>query len=336
MESTHKLIKGISVCNPVEIDRDYLLYTIDYAAQNGFDHLQIIGPIHDYVKGNIDGMTMYRKYSGFNDEKNLEYVRFCEDVINEACKKAKNHGIKTFMWHHELYLPDKFKNEFPEIINSYGDIEASHPLIEDFLRNKIIDFFHTYPDMDGIILTLHETSIPLLKLKNQKLGKIERVKFVTEILYNSCISLGKELIVRPFASIEEDYDMLTKAYEEISTNLMVMDKWTQFDWSLTMPSNRFFNKIKSNPLFVEADIFGEFFGKGRLPLMLSKHIMDKFDYCSKFDPAGYVARIDRNGQIPFGDINEVNLNIMNACLSGEDVDVEIDSFFKSKYFFFLL
>ena len=331
MESTHKLIKGISVCNPVEIDRDYLLYTIDYAAQNGFDHLQIIGPIHDYVKGNIDGMTMYRKYSGFNDEKNLEYVRFCEDVINEACKKAKNHGIKTYMWHHELYLPDKFKNEFPETINSYGDIEASHPLIEDFLRNKIIDFFHTYPDMDGIILTLHETSVPLLKLKNQKLGKIERVKFVTETLYKACVSLGKELIVRPFASIEEDYEMMTKAYEEISTELMVMDKWTQFDWSLTMPDNQFFNKIKHNPLFVEADIFGEFFGKGRLPLMLDKHINRKFKYCNMFNPAGYVARIDRNGQDSFNDVNEVNLDIMNACLSGNDTDIIIDNFFKSKY-----
>lgn len=327
----NKIIKGLSVCNPVDIDRGYLLFTVDYAGKNGYDHLQIIGPIHDYVNGNIDGMTFYKKYSRFNNEKDASYVELCEKVVNEACSKAEEHNIKVYMWHHELYLPNDFKKVYPETINNYGDIEVSHPLVKDFLENKILDFFSTYPKMDGIILTLHETSIPLLKLKNQKLDKIERVKYVTKILYDTCKSLGKELIVRPFASIEEDYVAMTKAYEEISRDLMIMDKWTQFDWSLTMPSNPFFNKIKNNPLFIEADIFGEFFGKGRLPLMLSTHIANKFAYCKDFSPAGYVARIDRNGQIPFGDVNEVNINIMTAYLNGLNPQAAISEFFKEKY-----
>ena len=90
---------------------------------------------------------------------------------------------------------------------------------------------------------MHETKVPLLKLKNQKLGKVERVKFVTQTLYDACKKYGKELIVRPFASIAEDYEMMTKAYEEISKDLVVMDKWTQFDWSLCLPHNKFFEKI---------------------------------------------------------------------------------------------
>ena len=326
-----KLIKGISVCNPVDVERDYLIYTVEYAKENGFDHLQIIGPIHNHVKGNIDGMTYYRKYNQFNNEKDSDYVDLSLDVINEALALAKKAGIKTYMWHHELYLPPDFKEVYPEVLNNYGDIEVSHPLVKDFLENKIIDFFHAYPDMDGIILTLHETQIPLLKLKNQKLDKIERVKFVTKILYDSCASLGKELIVRPFASIEDDYVDMTKAYEEISKDLIIMDKWTQFDWSLTMPSNRFFSKIKNNPLLIEADIFGEFFGKGRLPLMLKKHIADKFEYCGEFNPAGYVARIDRAGLAPFGDVNEVNLHIMSAYLNGKDPDDAIRCFYMTKY-----
>ena len=79
--------------------------------------------------------------------------------------------------------------------------------------------------MDGLVLTLHETKIPLLKLKNQKLDKIERVKFVTEILYNVCNRYGKEMIVRPFASLAQDQTMMLKAFAEISPNLFVMDKW---------------------------------------------------------------------------------------------------------------
>lgn len=322
---------GISVLNPVDIERDYLDFTVDYAIQNKYNHVQLIGPIHNPVKGNIDGMTYYKKYACFNDEKDSAYVDYNLDVVNKALKKLHDAGIKSYMWHHELELPLTFSDAFPEVLNSDGDIEVSHPLVTDFLQNKIKDFFDAYPYMDGIILTLHETRVPLLKLKNQKLSKVERVKLVTKVLYDTCVSLGKKLICRPFASIEEDYEMMTRAYEEISTDMVIMDKWTQFDWSLTLPDNAFFAKIKNNPILVETDIFGEYFGKGRFPLMLKEHIEHKIEYCAKFSPDGFCSRIDRAGRHPFGDVNEVNLYIMNACTKGEDVDKAIDDFFESKY-----
>ncbi|MBQ9938570.1 MAG: hypothetical protein IJO96_03460 [Oscillospiraceae bacterium] len=324
-------INGIAVCNPVELDREYMLFTADYAIAHGINHYQIVGPIHNPEKGNIDGMTFYRKYSQFNDEKNAEYVRFCESVVNEVCDKLFLAGIKTYMWHHELEVPIRFKEAFPEILNESGDVEVTHPLIRDFLENKLADFFAAYPKIDGVILTLHETRIPLLKLKNQKLSKMDRVKYVTEILYNTCKKLGKELIVRPFASIEEDYEMMTKAYEQISEEMVIMDKWTQFDWSLTLPENRFFNKIKKNPLLVETDIFGEYFGLGKLPIMLKHHIEKNYSYCEKFSPIGYMSRIDRANYHSFGDVNEVNYSIMEAHQNGEDVDAAIDAFFAERY-----
>lgn len=324
-------IKGISVSNPVDVDKDYLMFTVDYAAKNGFNHIQFIGPIHNAVKGNIDGMTLYRKYSQFNETKDLSYVMKALDAVHAACKRAKKHGIRTYVWHHELELPLNFKEIYPEVKNSCGDIEITHPLVKDFLENKIKDFFHAYPDIDGIVLTLHETSVPLLKLKNQKLGKIERVKYVTEILYKACQTFGRELIVRPFASIEEDYVMMAKAYEEVSSEMLIMDKWTQFDWSLSLPNNAFYSKIEKNPLLVEADVFGEFFGKGHFPLMLKDHLAEKFAYCEGFAPRGYVARIDRGGEVPFGSVNEVNEVITAAHLNQKDVEAEIDTFFETRY-----
>lgn len=326
-----KIIRGISVCNPVDIERDYLIYTVDYAIEHNIDHMQFIGPIHNSVKGNIDGMTIYRKYSRFNSSKDIEFAEKTMKYVNEACDKAHKAGIKTYVWHHELEVPPDFIDVYPEVCNSYGDVEVTHPIIRDFLENKLQDFFSEYPLIDGIVLTLHETRIPLLKLKNQKLDKKDRVKYVTQILFDKCRELGKELIVRTFASIEEDYEMMLHAFEEISTDLLVMDKWTQFDWSLTAPHNQFFNKVKNNPLFIETDIFGEFFGKGRLPLMLKEHIKEKFHYCEGFMPAGYVSRIDRGVRHPFGEVNEVNINIMNACMNNDDVDDAIEAFFREKY-----
>jgi len=325
------MVQGISVCNPVDIKRDYLLYTVDYAIKNRLDHIQFIGPIHNSVKGNVDGMTIYRKYSQFNNSKDIEFAEKTMEYVNEACVKAHDAGIKTYVWHHELEVPSNFAEVYPEICNGQGDVEVTHPIIRDFLENKLQDFFSEYPLIDGLILTLHETRIPLLKLKNQKLDKKDRVKYVTQILYETCKALGKQLIVRTFASIDEDYEMMLSAFEEISPELVVMDKWTQFDWSLTLPHNAFFRKVKNNPLFVETDIFGEFFGKGRLPLMLKKHIGEKFTYCEKFNPVGYVSRVDRGIQHPFGSVNEVNINIMNAYMKNEDVDGAILDFFKERY-----
>lgn len=328
---TKRRIRGINVCNPVKVEKDYLLYAVKYAQKYGMNHIQINGPIHDGVRGNIDGMTQYRKYACFNSEKDLDYVATCMDAVNTACEEAEKHGVSIYLWHHELELPYGFTETYPETVNESGDVEVTHPKVKDFLEHKLGDFFEAYPKMAGLILTLHETKVPLLKLKNQKLGEIERVKYVTQILHDTCKRYGKELIVRPFASIEEDYVMMEKAYEEVSLTMPMMDKWTQFDWSLTLPNNHFFQKIERNPLVVEGDIFGEFFGKGYLPVMLKKHLKDKVSYCDSFSPLGYVVRIDRGGRNFFGDINEVNMAIFNACNQKRDVEQTVSEFFAERY-----
>ena len=324
-----KITKGISFLNPVNVEEKYMKRCAQYAIDHGVKHFELIGPTHSPIRGNCDGMTLYRKYSAFNDEKDVEYIKYCERVINETLDMIEPYGIKSYYWHHELEVPKKFDDMYPEILNERGDVEVTHPLIKDFLVNKIEDFFHTYPKMSGIVLTLHETRIPLLKLKNQKIGKVERVKYVTQIVYDTCNRLGKELIVRPFASIAKDYDDLMDAYEQISGDLKVCDKWTKYDWSLVRPHNPFLARIK-NPLVIETDIY-EYFGKGFLPLMLKDHIIAKVNYCNSYGVQGYVSRIDRGGYTPFDTPNEVNLEIMDAAVDGRDVDEAIDAFFKREY-----
>ena len=324
-------VRGIIVCNPVVIDGAYLDGVVAYAREHGINHIQVVGPIHDPLRGNIDGMTLFKRYAAFNRGKDEDFIRETEKALNRAAAAASAAGIRTYVWHHELDLPDGFAEAYPETLNEDGDFEISHPRIRDFLEWKLRDFFDAYPQVDGVILTLHETKVPLLKLKRQKLGRTERVRYVTEILYGTCRELGKELIVRPFASIPEDYDLLMQAYEQISPDLPVMDKWTQFDWSLCLPSNAFYRKIRNNPLLSETDVFGEYFGKGRLPVELREHIREKVRYCGDFRLLGYASRIDRNGMAPFGEVNEVNLEIMEAAAAGRDIDAAADRFYETRY-----
>ncbi len=326
-----KQIKGISVLNPVRVDRNIYLGSIDHAIKHGYNHIQLIGPIHDPVRGNVDGMIFYKKYSQFNGYKDADYVNHCINVVNEALEKSHAAGIETYMWHHELDIPDGFCQAFPELLNEYGDVEVSHPVLRDFLENKLKDFFETYPLMDGLVITYYETKVPLLRLKNQKLSKTERMKYVTQLLYDTCKKYGKKIIVRTDATLEEDYVTLLKVYEEVSTDMVIMDKWTQFDWSLTLPPNQFIRNVDKNPQLMETDLFGEYFGKGRLPLMLKEHIKQNFAHCEQYNPCGYVSRIDRSGFYPWGEVNEINLVIMHALMSGEDLDDTIDAFFKERY-----
>ena len=331
MNNNDKQIKGISVLNPVRVDREIYLNSIDHAIKHGYNHIQLIGPIHDPIRGNVDGMIFYKKYAQFNGYKDVDYVNHSIQVVNEALEKSHAAGIETYMWHHELDIPDGFTAAYPEMLNEYGDVEVSHPILRDFVENKLKDFFETYPLMDGIIITYFETKVPLLRLKNQKLSKTERMKYVTQILYDTCKSFGKKLIVRTDATTEEDYITLLGVYEDVSTEMLTMNKWTQFDWSLTLPPNMFIRNVAKNPRIIETDIFGEYFGKGRLPLMLKDHILKNFKHCEQYSPCGYVSRIDRSGFYPWGEVNEVNLVIMHALMSGEDLDDAIDAFFEEKY-----
>ncbi|MBE5750323.1 MAG: hypothetical protein E7346_05600 [Clostridiales bacterium] len=326
-----KKVRGINILNPVDVDREYYLKAIDFAIENGYNHIQLNGPIHDFKRCNVDGMMFYKKYAEFNCEKDADYVNYCIDVVNEALEKSNKAGIKTYMWHHELDVPSDFMARYPEILNDSGDVEITHPLIKDFLENKLKDFYETYPLMDGLVITFYETKIPLLRLKNQKLGQQERMEYITNILYETSKSMGKELVVRTDATLEEDYKVLLDTYVKVSTDMMIMDKWTQYDWSLSLPSNQFIKNVTRSPLLIETDIFGEYFGKGRLPLMLKKHIKENFDFCEQFNPIGYCSRIDRGGQYCFGQVNEVNLHIMKACLDGGDVNEVVNKFFNDKY-----
>ena len=326
-----KQVRGINILNPVDVDRDYYLKAVDFAIENNYNHIQLNGPIHDFKRSNVDGMVMYKKYFQFNYEKDEGYINYCMDVVNECLEKSHAAGIKTYMWHHELEVPTDFMSTFPEILNDSGDVEITHPLIKDFAENKLKDFFEAYPLMDGIVITFYETKIPLLRLKNQKLSQQERMEYVTRILNESCKKYGKELIVRLDATLEGDYKILLDTYEKVSTEMVVMDKWTQYDWSLSLPSNQFIHNVKKSPLLIETDIFGEFFGKGRLPLMLKKHITEKVAFCEQYNPIGYCSRIDRGGYDCFGQVNEVNLHIMKAMLDGDDLEKVLDKFFFDRY-----
>jgi hypothetical protein len=115
-----------------------------------------------YFKGSAGKIHTFRTWSG----KSQNYTFFLMGDTQDTSKKKNLARMRIV------------QKAFPEVKNSFGDIEVTHPLVKDFLEHKIRDFFFAYPDMHGIILTLHETKVPLLKLIH-----IEHSLFVTNFTY---------------------------------------------------------------------------------------------------------------------------------------------------------
>ena len=57
----NKINKGISFLNPVRVEEKYLKKCAEYAIEHGIKHFELIGPTHDPVRGNCDGMMFFRK-----------------------------------------------------------------------------------------------------------------------------------------------------------------------------------------------------------------------------------------------------------------------------------
>lgn len=64
----------------------------DYAIKNGYNRFQFIGPIHNPVKGNVDGITLYEKYARFNKDKDLSYARLNIDLLNRTHQNRAHFG----------------------------------------------------------------------------------------------------------------------------------------------------------------------------------------------------------------------------------------------------
>ena len=63
-----KQVRGINILNPVDIDREYYLNSIEYAIRNNYNHIQINGPIHNLKRSNLDGM-MFKSINLMNSLK---------------------------------------------------------------------------------------------------------------------------------------------------------------------------------------------------------------------------------------------------------------------------
>ncbi|MBU0478260.1 hypothetical protein KKC91_06805 [bacterium] len=290
-------VRGLAILNPVPIEKNYALRYLDYMHENGLNHLQIHGDIHTLRRANIDGVIRYKKYPKYDKYKDSRYLGYVIPALQEITRYGRKLNINTYLWHHELEIPRKFLHDHKELLNKHGEVRLEHPLVSDFIINKHTDFFNTYPDISGTVITFLETSIPVLSLKYQELKPVERVIHILKILIKMHKKYNKELIIRPFASSHSATDQLVEAIKPFRKDITVMTKWCRGDWHFGLPVNPSIKKLSQLPLIIEGEVHGEYFGKGELPLVYPHYLKKMISDVSRYKIQGFVIRVDREGYV---------------------------------------
>jgi len=323
-------VRGLGILNPVPIERDYALRYLEYMHKNGLNHLQIHGDIHTLQRANIDAVIRYKKYHKYDSYKDSKYLKYVIPTLQEITRYAKELNINTYLWNHELEIPQQFLHDHKEVLNKYGEVKLEHHLVKDFIINKHIDFFNTYPDISGSVVLLLETSIPVLQLQGQKLKPIERVIYILEILGEIHNRYNKELIVHAFASSHSATEKILKAISSLKVKVTVVTTWCRSDWHFGLPLNPSIKKLAKLhfPLLIEGEVHGEKLGKGELPLIYPYYLKKMIMQASRYKIQGFVIRVDREGYIvrenkpeAFNRFIGVNL-IKNPCKSIKSLEKE--------------
>lgn len=263
-------------------DANYLSTAIPVAAQHGINHIQLS---HDIVH-DIEDL--------FDDPERV-------NVVNDAVALCHKHGIKVFLWTHEL-------NQVDLSLVEGGKVDLDRPELWNCLRDKYRRAFQLTPDIDGLILTFHETDVSVYEGQTvrSKKSPAERVTELINVMHNICASAGKELFVRTFIYWPEELDLVVEGIRASHTDVRVMTKCVPHDWNPSYPNNPALGCFPERIQIVELDPAAEYYGKSLIPFNQVGYMKRRLDYALQEGTSGAVIRVDRKADPILGTMNEVN------------------------------
>ncbi len=280
-------VRGWQVHDP---NMERLRRTIDEAAAQGINHLQIShGIVHDAedLLGNPQRQDEVR-----------ELVRLCHE-----------RGIEIFSWTHELNaVPDRFRRE--------GKVDLDDEALWEWVRAKYRRFFELAPGLDGLILTFHETDVPVYYDDRvvSSLSHPERVARLIDTVNDVCRELGKTLYVRTFIYRPDELQWVIDGIQACDPSVRVMSKCEPHDWEPFYPNNPALGRFPGRIQVVELDLGCEYYGQSLVPYALPTYTRYRLDYALERGVGGAVARIERNDHPALGTPNALNLGVYARLL----------------------
>jgi outer membrane protein assembly factor BamB len=280
----------------LDYNMPYLRKMIPLAAKEGINHIQLCHRI---------GMQL----SEFLEPQRNKDVR---ELIN----LAHQYGIKAYVWTHELdEVPSKFikggrreharqqiiladsKGQSRETFVQGGKVAAYGDEFWEFMSNRYKTLLDALPEVDGVVVTLTETNVPIDddNLVTSPLTPPERFVKMSQQIYDVLKPRGKDLILRTFTWIEQDFDWMREAFTQLPDDIIIMSKVNWGDWYQHYPSNPFIGAVAPHRQMIEYDLVGQYHGDTHTPWVCANFLQQEMQYGLSKKAAGVIARVDWSG-----------------------------------------
>ncbi|MFQ3549424.1 MAG: hypothetical protein SNJ70_06700 [Armatimonadota bacterium] len=253
-----------------DYNMDHIKRMIDMAAEQHVNRIQIS---HHIV---------------MSAEQILDNPKRVED-FNQICKWAHEKNIKVDFWTHEL-------DGVPDDLMVDGKVNLDDDRIWDFVREKYKKVFELCPELDGVVLTMHETGFKIFDDSQVSSSEPANVRITKLIDHMGEVmqELGKDYFVRTFVYEPWQLEYMEKGIKDAESNFVVMSKEVPHDWQPFYPNNPVIGNVGDREQIVEWDLGHEFTGLSTIPYINIDYFKKRFDYGIEKGTVGLVFRIERH------------------------------------------
>ena len=318
-------VRALSPCHGEELPPEYLDLLLERSRRYGFNQLHYAG---NPIECDLDQFVRYEGMPGLAAAIGLPRPHVEERValFRDITARAKEVGIETFLWHHELNFPAALATLHPEGFHEGrhsfpGDQsrpipDLNSPVIWDFMRARLEEAYGKLPNLTGIVLVVQESDIPIYHLSEDPAVRIAHTRRLLEWMAAEHRRLGRKLILRAFCWREWEYAALREALKGFDPEVPVEIKATPMDWHLFYPHDGLIAALGGErQTLVEMDVGGNFWGECEVPAANAAYYADELLFALEHGCSGAVLRCDRWGGHAFDKPMELNLAVAGALLN---------------------
>jgi hypothetical protein len=246
------------------------------------------------------------------------------EILNDAIALAREKGIRTYVWVHEL--------SGTELLVCYGPDGDVWTQREEAYRTALARI----PDVDGVVLMFGSAPLPpwftfcdcewCLDTWPDTFDsppQAERIRLIVQNIGRVLSDLRKDLVVRVFAHEPDESDWHAEGLAAVEgVDFLGMHKSAVNDWQPYNPHDPTLGRIGPRPAILEEDAAGEYWGLSTLPFCAPGYIRYRMDHARQNGGIGFVARIERGSRRALGTPNEVNLWAMSGFQANPSMPIK--------------
>jgi len=241
------------------------------------------------------------------------------ELINEICNFCDENNMQTYVWAKELNIGEaKMTQDL--------DPKGGGKKMWDERKEAYDKAFKTCPKLDGIVLQFGSCPTEIWNVLpvtwyNLTTMPADRLVLAINQVQEICEKYNKKIDIRTFNHSPLEQSHMVKTLKKVN-GYRAMVKEVPQDWQLYYPFNNIIGDSGKNDCTVEFDLSAEYWGKNKIPFIMTDYLSWRMREFSKRGISGVVIRIERSGNV-LDSINKLNVYSMTRLVNDADTDPDI-------------